>query len=543
MPEYNIGPIPINRKLWGQIITCWVFAGIIAFLSAGTEALSSEFVTTVATIQASVLGIVIAFYILTTQLAVDRFSVRIIEELSDGSVYELILSIFGISILSDVIVLLFVDSIQTSPYLTFVSIFCMITFGAVSFLSLFYSKDWLLKRPHPDTVTSSIESKLTTDSIAQKIQENSRPFLEIFESAKITIRSDDKRAAGDLVTAICNPLQNNLKDVLSGLSVGNTDSIKSIITQVSSISSISFNEGSHNISRYCLNWLLFTSKICYEQEFLDAGSEALQRSYPSLRDLMTKASAPDKTLAAINWNFFSEIYTAIGESGHENSILQSTNLVSNFSMDVEDSHEPITSGATVHSLSTLIDAFMDGWESYIQSANQLPAEEQVYWGDPKFLDIGQYEFLYNHYIDNFETIFRSVSRLESNSIAEAGIFEITRDLPRNICSVSKRAYDNGSPEIAVQLVQIAIIVGARFNMKFNEPEFMTKMLQTEYEDTSEFEDIISGIRELRVEDEVDLFNNTSTVSHFLSPLALENEENWFEMFQDYISQIIEEAEK
>jgi hypothetical protein len=542
MSEYKIGPIQIDGKLMGQIILCWVAAGILAYVAAVEVNLHSNFLTTIATVQASVLGIVIAFYILTTQLAADRFSVRIIEEVTDGSMYALILSIFGVSILSDLVVLLYIEVISKSAYFIFVSVFCTVTFSAVSFLSLFYAKDWLLERPHPDTIANSIRERLSSESIVQELKEGNRPFSEIFESIKITIRSDDKQAAGDLVAAICNPVEDNLPEVLEELSETESDSLISIINQVSSISAISFNEEVYAISRYCLNWLLSITEICYEYGFRDAGAYALQSAYPSLRDLMTNASNPDKTLSAINWGLFSEIYEEIGHSGHRDGISQSTNLVSSFSMDVEEAYEPVTSGPTIHTLSTLIDAFIEGWQSHLETSDELPTLDQVYWGDPKVMDIDRYKYSYNHYFDNFDTIFRSLSRLESKSIAEPGIFQIVRGLPRDFCTLSKAAYDNGSTGLAIQLSQIAVICGARFPQINNGPEAVAGILEETFADKSELEDIKQGIEEMKADQEVELFNTASSYKHFLTALAVADEEDWFDDLQSYISQLLSEIE-
>ncbi len=447
------------------------------------------------------------------------------------------------SIFSNILSLLFRDAILESKFHMYVSVFTVISLGLISYSSLFHAKEQLLDRPHPDTISNSIEDEMKLESIVNELENQNRPFSEIFESIKITLRSNDNQAAGDMMSALSAPFIRNLPDAFNDLSETVSEEITFIITQISIISGIAFEKGVYPITRLSLNFCLKLSLICYGFGEQDAGSYGIKTTYSSVRNLMVDTPHPENSLAGVNWKIFNNLFIIISRVDHERGIANAANLVSNYSLDVEEEYEPITSGTMLYVLSLFVESFLEGWETYVRESDDLPPRNEVYWGDPEMLEPGKYEYSFNHYIDNFETIMRSISRLESKSFPEPRIFEMSDEIANRLVKMAAIASKRGNEYLGTQFIQIAIICSARFNTRIIDPETLADYLSESFEDVHQGDDIVTAaIDQINTNNEKELFNTPDPYTHFVTILAIENKEDWFEEFQEYINSIYDSLE-
>jgi c-di-AMP phosphodiesterase-like protein len=251
---------------------------------------------------------------------------------------------------------------------------------------------------------------------------------------------------------------------------------------------------------------------------------------------MSDSADNNQTVRQIDWESFGEIFDLASEANHETGIRQAASLVSMYSMDIEEEYEPVTSSASLHSLDSLVSSFLHAWKVNLDAVAEQPKSGSIYWRDSKVLELGEYEYNFNHFFDNFDTIVRAVSRIESKSIAEPGIYQLSESLLEGLFKTSKSALANDNQDAAIEMMAIAIICGARFNNMKTNPEQFTEKLLNEFEGQKDDMSSLLGkvIPQLEADEEVDLFNTSLQASHFLPMLAVNDEENWFSDLQQYI---------
>jgi hypothetical protein len=526
------------------VLFSWTIGLFVSWPAANRINIQQEFFTALSAAQAAVIGIVIALFVLSSELTADRFSIRILETINEDSIYSALLSLFGISIFTNLLAILFFNDISGNAWWTFMFVFCTTSYGVISFLSLIFAKEEFFTRPHPDTVTERVRQKISVDSLARELRNSQNPFSSFFESAKITLKSQDKQAAGDLITTLGNSIHSNLAEALIHNGEQESKPVERMITQMSTIANISVSEEISTVSHYCLNWQWKVSKICYENSQLESGSHAINVSYRTLRDLMSDSTDNNQTVRQIDWDSFGRAFDLASKENHETGIRQATNLVSMYSMDIEEEYEPVTSSASLHSLDSLVSSFLHAWKVNLDAVAEQPKSGSIYWRDSKLLELGEYEYNFNHFFDNFDTIVRAISRIESKSIAEPGIYQLSGSLLEGLFKTTNSALASDNQDAAIEMMAIAIICGARFNNMRADPEQFTEKLFDEFE--GEKDEILSLLEEvipqLEADEEVELFNTNLQASHFLPMLAVNDEENWFRDLQQYIGQVQDETD-
>ncbi|MFB6224927.1 MAG: hypothetical protein ABEI13_00540, partial [Candidatus Paceibacteria bacterium] len=228
-----------------------------------------------AIVQTSVLSIIIAIYALSTQIAADRFTIRIIPSVNENTFYKRLILLFTGSIFVDLLALLIYP---VSPSWLAWGFVIVAVLGVIStFGSLFYLKEELLATTEAKSVASAIDEGIAIDSFKTAVEgdETTIPYYNFFEATRSSIEEEDKDAANKLITAICSSITELFECLYSSdyeLSEREIIGLVQILTEMKSLAAETMNKEYDGLTGHILKNISEIIKIAiqYGQESVAA---------------------------------------------------------------------------------------------------------------------------------------------------------------------------------------------------------------------------------------------------------------------------------
>ncbi|KAA9410976.1 DUF2254 domain-containing protein [Haloarcula hispanica] len=193
--------------------------------------------TSIIATQASILAIVFSITILAVQLASNRYSPRIINQLLEDSYLKTILIIFGFSIGLDLALIYFQPS--TSPiqtwYLGLIYASIAIAFAAGLHLWSFIRHILIQTTPEGviDSLAGSVDLEYCLDRLSEANQTERHPLNPFYAVVANSIQSDERMATNHAFRRYIETIEQLLEEIYEGETVDkNNKAVKNLLTQI-----------------------------------------------------------------------------------------------------------------------------------------------------------------------------------------------------------------------------------------------------------------------------------------------------------------------
>ena len=411
------------------------------------------FFQSLAIIQTTVLSIIIAIYALSTQIAAQRFTTRIISSVSQNSSYRRIVLLFTGSIFLDVFALLIH---QTSPVWLTWALLSMAVLGVIlTFGSLFYLRDELLATTEAPSVAKAIRDGITRGTFETAVEEDETtiPFYNFFEAGRSAIREEDKDAANQLVVALCESTTELFNVVYASeenLSDEGATGLIQLSSELKSLGIESIEQEYNGITSHILRNLAFTIESSIKNGKDTIAARGVQMCYEIGEEVIERDQ-----LVKPAWLIWEDILDSAATRGQEETLHAGTTYVSNLiDISVENSDE--FDGRKLAISRVLLSAFLAGWEILVTNHGE-------YLTDADRVDEAS-EFLWYRFFErNFEITSRTIiSHNADLQIPAAGMFKLQQELIQELSDVAVSAAKIQNSYLAERLSKMVIEVGLGF---------------------------------------------------------------------------------
>jgi hypothetical protein len=489
-----------------------------------------------AIVQASLLGIIIAIYVLSSQLAANQYSIRLLSIHQGDNTFTVVIGLFGFSILLDIFGILSNAIIPGSAASIGVGITSAFAVGAFS--SLYLIKDSLIERTQPETIADRIRANVSPENLRSEIgRSHLRPYLAYFEAARAAIESGDNQAARQIVSALSDEVTTSLNEILEPESASNDKIInasKQIINDLEDILEILVESENTLLIQKVSNNIFNTGKTALEAELDSVGSSAGYTLF-KIGDLVLLWDDID-SVSKFPWNAFGELLGIASEKRLEETIRALTLANSNLLLTIEEEHS-FERSFQMKIADVLIEGYLIAWESYIANSGAQISPDEILIGDPEFMELGEFENLYNYYEEGYETIGRVLANLISGTGAlSPGSFELAKTAIEGLSDVAIVAGREDNELLAKHLVKLTIMSGIGFdqqNSRFVDlPSEITKIRDS---DPTNARAVNSALTELQ-----DLKGQDNQLIHWHISLLMyryDDDENVLEEFQEDVAEL------
>lgn len=297
-----------------------------------------SFFQSLAIIQTTVLSIIIAIYALSTQIAADRFTTRIISSVTENSSYTRTILLFTGSIFLDVFALLIHP---ISPmWLNWLLLILAVLGVALTFGSLFYLRDELLSTTEAPSVAEAIRNGISKDAFENAVgdEETTIPFYSFFEAGRSAIQEEAKDAANQLVTALCDStsqLFNEVYDSEETLPDEQATGLVQLLREMKSLATETIERGYDGLTGYLIQNLASTIEASIE----DGQDTIAARGIQLCSEISEEVIERDQ-LVKPAWLIWEDILQSAARDGHEDTLHIGTTAVSSLiDISVENSDE------------------------------------------------------------------------------------------------------------------------------------------------------------------------------------------------------------
>lgn len=454
-----------------------------------------SFFQSIAIIQTTVLSIIIAIYALSTQIAADRFTTRIISSVTENSSYTRTILLFTGSIFLDVFALLIHPA---SPVWLNWALLSLAVLGVtLTFGSLFYLRDELLATTEAPSVAKAIRSGISKDAFETAVGENETtiPFYSFFEAGHSAIQEEDKDAANQLVVALCKSITQLFNEVYASEETFPDEQATGLIQLLSEEKSLaieSIEQGYNRLTGYILRNLASTIESSIEEGQDTIAARGIQLCHEISEDVIG-----GDHLVKPAWLIWEDILELAARDGSEDTMQASTTSISNLvGISVENSDE--LDGRRLTILCILLTGFLKGWSTLVANHGEHITEGDRVDEVPEFL-------WYRFFERNFEITSRTiVSHNADLHIPAIGMFKLQRKMLQELSNVAVSAAEIQNDYLAQRLTKMVIEAGLGF-----EDDQRTRM------------QITSGLGEIRSTNDC----GESAVQHALSELQTPAEVN------------------
>jgi hypothetical protein len=454
-----------------------------------------SFYQVLAIIQTTVLSIIIAIYALSTQIAADRFTTRIISSVTENSSYTRTIWLFTGSIFLDVFALLIHP---VSPVWLNWTLLSLAVLGiTLTFGSLFYLRDELLSTTEAPSVAEAIRSGISKNAFESAVgdDETTIPFYSFFEAGRSAIQEEDKDAANQLVTALCestSKLFNEVYDSEETLPDEQATGLIQLLREEKLLATETIEQGYDGLTGYLIQNLASTIEASIE----DGQDTIAARGIQLCAEISEEVIERDR-LVKPAWLIWEDLLESAARDGLEETLHVGTTSVSNLiDITVENSDELGGRKLTISRI--LLSGFLKGWSTLVANHGEHITEGDRVDSVPEFL-------WYRFFERNFEITSRIiVSHNADLQIPAAGMFRLQKELLQELSNVAVSAAEVQNDYLAQRLSKMVIEAGFGF-----EDNQRTRM------------QITSGLSEIRSTNDC----GESAVQHAISELQTPAEVN------------------
>lgn len=413
-----------------------------------------SFFQSLAIIQTTVLSIIIAIYALSTQIAADRFTTRIISSVTENSSYTWTILLFTGSIFLDVFALLIHP---ISPmWLNWLLLILAVLGVALTFGSLFYLRDELLSTTEAPSVAEAIRNGISKDAFENAVgdKETTIPFYSFFEAGRSAIQEEDKDAANQLVTALCestSQLFNEVYDSEETLPDEQATGLVQLLREMKSLATETIERGYDGLTGYLIQNLASTIEASIE----DGQDTIAARGIQLCSEISEEVIERDQ-LVKPAWLIWEDILQSAARDGHEDTLHIGTTAVSSLiDISVENSDE--LDGRKLTIAQVLLTSFLKGWGTLIENHGEHISEGDRVEEVP--------EFLWHRFFErNFEITSRTiVSRNADLQIPAAGMFKLQQEMVQELSNVAISAAEVQNDYLTQRLCKMVIEAGLGFD--------------------------------------------------------------------------------
>ncbi len=409
------------------------------------------FFQSLAIIQTTVLSIIVAIYALSTQIAAERFTTRVISPVAANSSYRQTILIFTSSIFLDIFALLVH---QISPaWLTWLLLSLAVLGVSLTFRSLFYLRDELLATT--ESVATAIRDGIKKDAFEMVVEEDkaTNPFYSFFEAGRSAIREEDKDAANKLVVALCECTASLFEEIY------NLDKCPSdeeemgliqILSEEKSLAIESIERRYDGITKYVLLNMNSIIEMSIKAEQDTIASDGIQMCYEISREVIKRDQ-----LVRQAWLIWEDILVSAARNGMEEILYTGTTNVSDLvDIAIEKSNEFEDRKIVIAQI--LLSGFLTGWSTLVANhGKHITKEDRV----DKNSEFRWYRF----FEWNFEITSRNiVSHNADLQIPAARMLMLRRELIKELSEVAVSAAKIQNLFLAQRLSKMVIEVGLGF---------------------------------------------------------------------------------
>ena len=409
---------------------------------------------TLAIIQTTVLSIIIAIYALSTQIAADRFTTRIISSVTENSFYRKTTSLFTGSIFLDVFALLIHP---ISPvWLNWLLLILAVLGVMLTFSSLFYLRDELLSTTEAPSVAEVIRNGISRDAFENVVEdeETTIPFYSLFEAGRSTIQEEDKDAANQLVTALCespSQLFNEVYDSEETLPDEQATGLVQLLKEMKSLATETIERGYDGLTGYVIQYLALTIETSIEDRQDTIAAHGIQLCSEISEEVIERDQ-----LVKPAWLIWEDILQSAARDGLEYTLNAGTTSVSNLiDVAVENSHEFDGRGLTTSCV--LLSSFLKGWSILITNHGECIREDDEVYTVPEFL-------WYRFFEQNFEITSKLiVSHNADLQLPSMGMLDLQQELLQELSNVAVSAAEVQNEYLTQRLAKMLIEAGLGFD--------------------------------------------------------------------------------
>lgn len=409
---------------------------------------------TLAIIQTTVLSIIIAIYALSTQIAADRFTTRIISSVAENSSYRKTILLFTGSIFLDVFALLIHP---ISPvWLNWLLLILAVLGVTLTFGSLFYLRDELLSTTEAPSIAEAIRNGINKDAFENAVgdEETTIPFYSFFEAGRSAIQEEDKDAANQLVTALCestSQLFNEVYDSEGTLPQEQATGLVQLLREEKSLATETIERGYDGLTGYLIQNLASMIETSIE----DRQDTIAARGIQLCSEISEEVIERDQ-LVKPAWLIWDDILESAARDGLEDTLHIGTTAVSNLiDISVENSNE--LDGRKLTIARVLLTSFLKGWGTLIENHGEHISEGDRVEEVPEFL-------WYRFFERDFEITSRTiVSHNADLQVPAAGMFKLQQELLQELSDVAVSAAEIQNEYLTQRLCKMIIETGLGFD--------------------------------------------------------------------------------
>ena len=464
-------------KLAASVVLALLVGLVSAYLTAINQSVPISYFQVLAIVQASLLGIIIAIYILSSQLAANQYSIRLLSIHQGDNTFAVVIGLFGISILLDIFGIL--SNAIIVGVISSISVAITSTFAVGAFSSLYLIKDSLIERTQPETIADRIRANVTPENLRSEIGKSRlRPYLAYFEAARAAIESGDNQAARQIVTALSDKVTASLNEILEADSASNDELIlasKQIINDLEDIlDKLVESENTLLIQQVSTN-IFKSGKTALESDLDTVGSSAGYTLF-KIGDLVLLWDDIE-SVSKFPWGAFGKLLGIASEKQLEETIRTLTLANSNLLLTIEEEHS-FERSFQLRIANILVEGYLNAWKRYISHSGAQISPDDILIGDPEFMELGEFENLYNYYENGYKSIGRVLAKLVCGSGAlSPGSFQLAKTTIEGLSDVAIVAGNEDNKSLAKHIVKLTIMTGIGLdqqNSKFVDlPSVMT----------------------------------------------------------------------
>lgn len=325
----------------------------------------------------------------------------------------------------------------------------------LTFWSLFSLRDKLLSTTEAHSVSEAIRNGISIEAFVSAVEddETTIPFYSFFEAGRSAIQEEDKDAANQLVTALCesaSQLFNEVYDSEEPISDEQATGLIQLLSEQKSLATETIEQGYDGLTGYLIQNLASTIEESIEERQDRIAAQGIQLC----SEISEKVIERDR-LVKPAWLIWEDILKSAARDGLEDTLYVGTTSVSNLiDITVENSEEPVGRKLTISRI--LLSGFLKAWSTLVANHGKHITEGDRVDTDSEFL-------WYRFFERDFEITSRViVSRNADLQIPAAGMFELQRELLQELSNIAVSAAEVQNDYLAQRLTKMVIEAGLGF---------------------------------------------------------------------------------
>jgi hypothetical protein len=509
--------VPETLETYSEIYLSTSIGAVLALLSTNLNQVPDGFFSSLATIQAAILGVVFALYILSSQLAADKYTSRILAVVDQSESYTHILALYGVSLLFCVVSMLFIDFLNSNMNIASIAVFLTTSTASGSFLSLFTLREELLEQAHPRKISQKVSESIDQNYVRRELS-NSQPFSDHFEAAYQALKAGDYSAATRLAHATCQPINSNIESVLSR-DLSNEEELRTryVVNQVRKISDSGVEEEEYNLVMYLHTWLIELIEKSYGQNSFVIPEEGIGSLFDSL--VQVHDGTEGRVLTLVSGDKFQTLFFRAVEQDHHHGVYLLCENTASLCLDVEERKKPLDD-RLLSVFNIILEAFFNGWLRLLETKVEQPDSDQLGMLDPGGMITIKYEYGYNLFFSNFDSIAKSILRFSRGSIPTGGIFDSRNTVVSANLKIGAVALDQGHRHLALLHVKMALILSFGLQSTTIRTRKISTEISNQFIDGHVSKQIVrQALSDIKIGDQQEILNQNQEIRFFSSALV------------------------